>query len=104
MSDNGALSRWEDLHNHVVTQTAQTFVTSFLTHCLRAHTEYTAQTDLSMVPVVDMGLLLPWYKHLLKRLSLLDFEGAIWICNMSRAGLVAPFEPQQQTLALLKNA
>jgi hypothetical protein len=102
MSDDEALSRWEDLHNHVVTHTAQAFVTSFLTRCLRAQTEHTAQTDLSMVPVVDMGLLLPRYKHSSKRLLLLDFEGAIWIHNMSRAGLLAPFKPQQQTLALLK--
>ena len=46
-----------DLHNHVVTQTAQAFVTSF--RCLRANTEHTAQTDLVMVPVVNMGCLLP---------------------------------------------
>lgn len=102
MTDGEALSRWEDLHNHVITQTAQAFVTSFLTRCLRAHTEHTAQTDLSMVPVVDMGRLLPRYKHSSKRLLLLDFEGAIWIRDMSRAGLLAPFEPQQQTIALLK--
>ena len=102
MNDNEALSRWEDLHNHVVTQTAQAFVTSFLTRCLRANTEHTAQTDLSMVPVVDTGRLLPRYKHSSKRLLLLDFEGAVWIRDMSRAGLLAPFEPQQQTLTLLK--
>ncbi|KAH0834220.1 glycosyltransferase family 20 protein [Lanmaoa asiatica] len=101
MGDDEALSRWEDLHNHVVTQTAQTFVMSFLTRCLRANTEHTAQTDLSMVPVVDMARLLPRYRHSSKRLLLLDFEGAIWIRDMSRAGLLAPFEPQQQTLALL---
>jgi trehalose 6-phosphate synthase/phosphatase len=102
MSDEEACSRWEDLHNHVVTQTAQAFVTSFLTRCLRANTEHTAQTDLSMVPVVDMGRLLPRYKHSSKRLLLLDFEGATWIRDMSRAGLLAPFEPQPQILALLK--
>ncbi|KAG8215355.1 glycosyltransferase family 20 protein [Butyriboletus roseoflavus] len=100
MSDDEALSRWEDLHNHVVTQTAQAFVTSFLTRCLRAHTEHTAQTDLSLVPVVDMARLLPRYKHSSKRLLLVDFEGVIWIRDMSRAGLLAPFEPQQTTLAL----
>ena len=102
MRDSEALSRWEDLHNHVVTQTAQAFVTSFLTRCLRANTEHTAQTDLSMVPVVDMGRLLPRYKHSSKRLLLLDFEGAVWIRDMTRAGLLAPFEPQQEALALLK--
>ncbi|KAF8439720.1 glycosyltransferase family 20 protein [Boletus edulis BED1] len=102
MSDEEAHSRWEDLHNHVVTQTAQAFVMSFLTRCLRANTEHIAQTDLAMVPVIDMGRLLPRYKHSSKRLLLLDFEGAIWIRDMSRAGLLAPFEPQKRTLALLK--
>lgn len=101
MNDDEALSRWEDLHNHVVTQTAQAFVTSFLTRCLRANTERTAQTDLSMVPIVDTARLLPRYKHSSKRLLLLDFEGAIWIRDMSRAGLLAPFEPQQKAIALL---
>ncbi|KIJ64234.1 glycosyltransferase family 20 protein [Hydnomerulius pinastri MD-312] len=102
MSDDEALSRWEDLHNHVVTQTAQTFVTSFLTRCLRANTEHTAQTDLSAVPVVDVARLLPRYKHSSKRLLLIDYEGAIWIRDMSRAGLLAPFEPQKEALELLK--
>ena len=102
MSDTEALSRWEDLHNHVVTQTAQAFVMSFLTRCLRVHTEHTAQADLSMVPVVDMARLLPRYKHSSKRLLLLDFEGAIWIRDMSRASLLAPFAPKEEILALLK--
>ncbi|KIK93311.1 glycosyltransferase family 20 protein [Paxillus rubicundulus Ve08.2h10] len=102
MSDEDAVSRWEDLHNHVVTQTAQAFVTSFLTRCLRANTEHTAQTDLSMVPVVDMARVLPRYKHSSRRLLLFDFEGAVWIRDMSRAGLLAPFEPQKEVLELFK--
>ncbi|KAG6371761.1 glycosyltransferase family 20-domain-containing protein [Boletus reticuloceps] len=100
MSDEEAHSCWEDLHNHIVTQTAQAFVMSFLTRFLRANTEH---TNLAMVPVIDIGQLLPRYKHSSKCLLLLDFEGTIWIHDMSRAGLLAPFEPQQQTLALLKH-
>ena len=73
---NEALSRWEDLHNYRVTQNAQAFVMSSPTRCLRANMEHTAQTDLSMVPVVDMGRLLARYKHSSKRLLLLDFQGA----------------------------
>ncbi|KAH7882668.1 glycosyltransferase family 20 protein [Phlebopus sp. FC_14] len=102
MSDDEALSRWEDLHNHVVTQTAQTFVTSFLTRCLRANTEHISQNNPAAVPILDLARVLPRYKHSSKRLLLFDFEGAIWIRDMSRAGLLAPFEPHKETLALLK--
>ncbi|KAH7916908.1 hypothetical protein BV22DRAFT_1135904, partial [Leucogyrophana mollusca] len=63
MSDEEALSHWEDLHNHVVTQTAQTFVTSFLIRCVRANTEHVSQTILSSVAPLDTARLLPRYKH-----------------------------------------
>ncbi|KAH7922278.1 glycosyltransferase family 20 protein [Leucogyrophana mollusca] len=101
MSDEEALSRWEDLHNHVVTQTAQTFVTSFLTRCVRANTEHVSQTILSSVAPLDTARLLPRYKHSSKRLLLFDFEGSIWQRDMTRAGLLAPFEPPKETIALL---
>ncbi|KAF8884515.1 glycosyltransferase family 20-domain-containing protein [Infundibulicybe gibba] len=78
MSKEESVSRWEDLHNHVITQTAQTFVTSFLTRCLRAHTEH-VQGDLT-----DM---LPRYRHSQKRLILLDFEGTLWLRDASRQGI-----------------
>lgn len=101
MSDEEALSRWEDLHNHVVTQTAQTFVTSFLTRCLRANTEHTTQTDLDSVPTLNTTLLLPRYKHSPRRILLLDFEGTLWRPDMSRAGLLAPFVPPEGAVELL---
>jgi trehalose 6-phosphate synthase/phosphatase len=44
MSDDEALGRWEDLHNHVTTQTGQAFVTTFLSRCLRSHTEQHLQS------------------------------------------------------------
>lgn len=101
MSDDEALSRWEDLHNHVVTQTAQTFVTSFLTRCLRANTEHTTQTDLNSVPALNTTLLIPRYKHSPRRILLLDFEGTLWRPDMSRAGLLAPFVPPEGAVELL---
>ncbi|TFY74670.1 hypothetical protein EWM64_g9341, partial [Hericium alpestre] len=52
MDDAEALSRWEDLHNHVVTQTAQAFVTSFLTRCLRTNIEH-LQGDSAAVSKLD---------------------------------------------------
>ena len=40
MNNNEALSRREELHNLIVTFTAQALVTSFLTRCLHANTEH----------------------------------------------------------------
>ncbi|KAF7306516.1 Alpha,alpha-trehalose-phosphate synthase [Mycena indigotica] len=77
MSDDEALSRWEDLHSHVTTQTGQAFVTTFLSRCLRAHTEQHLQTQ-QAAPTLDMSSVLPRYKHSAKRLLLLDFEGTLW--------------------------
>ncbi|KAG1831672.1 hypothetical protein DFJ58DRAFT_871548, partial [Suillus subalutaceus] len=97
MSDEEALSRWEDLHNHVVTQTAQTF----LARCLHANTEHTTQTDHHSVPALNTTLLLPSYKHSPRRILLLDFEGTLWRPDMSRAGLLAPFVPTEGAVELL---
>ncbi|KAH8101288.1 glycosyltransferase family 20-domain-containing protein [Cristinia sonorae] len=76
MSDDEALSRWEDLHNHVVTQSAQAFVTTFLLRCLRANLSH--QPDSLTVAPLDVNLVLPRYKHSEKRLILIDFEGTLW--------------------------
>ncbi|KAJ7151517.1 alpha,alpha-trehalose-phosphate synthase [Mycena filopes] len=77
MSDDEALSRWEDLHNHVTTQTGQAFVTTFLSRCLRSHTEQHLQSR-QAAPTLDVGRVLPRYKHSAKRLVLMDFEGTLW--------------------------
>ena len=47
----------------VATQTTQVFATWLPTRCLRVYTEHIAQTDLSVVPVVDRGCLLPQHEH-----------------------------------------
>ncbi|TFK37501.1 alpha,alpha-trehalose-phosphate synthase [Crucibulum laeve] len=87
MPDDEARSRWEDLHNHVTTQTAQAFVTSFLNRCVRAHTEH-QQDDLNeSVPPIDVARVLPRYKHSQKRLVLVDFEGTLWKRDLSKEGL-----------------
>ncbi|KAF8809892.1 alpha,alpha-trehalose-phosphate synthase [Phlegmacium glaucopus] len=87
MSDEEARSRWEDLHNHVITQTAQAFVTTFLNRCVRAHTEH-MQDDSISVPPLEVSRVSPRYKHSRKRLVLVDFEGTLWSRDLSRAGLV----------------
>ncbi|KAF7310535.1 Alpha,alpha-trehalose-phosphate synthase [Mycena chlorophos] len=77
MTDDEALSRWEDLHSHVTTQTGQAFVTTFLSRCIRAHTEQHLQTQ-QTAPTLDMSRILPRFKHSATRLLLLDFEGTLW--------------------------
>ncbi|OBZ75031.1 putative alpha,alpha-trehalose-phosphate synthase [UDP-forming] subunit [Grifola frondosa] len=77
MSDEEALSRWEDLHSHVVAQSAQAFVTSFLVRCLRANIEH-LQGDAVAVAALDVARVLPRYRHSKKRLLLIDFEGTMW--------------------------
>ncbi|KAG8941040.1 hypothetical protein FRC04_004819 [Tulasnella sp. 424] len=51
ISDEEAASRWNDLHKHVISQTAQAFVTSFLTRTLRAHAEH-IQRPFDTIPVL----------------------------------------------------
>jgi trehalose 6-phosphate synthase complex regulatory subunit len=61
----------------VITQTAQAFVTSFLTRCIRAGLEH-IHPNLSTVPSLSTARhLLPRYKHSRKRLLLLDWEGTL---------------------------
>jgi trehalose 6-phosphate synthase/phosphatase len=100
MEDEEALSRWKDLHNHVVTQTAQAFVTSFLTRCIRANSEH-LQADVSTVEQLDLDRLLPRYKHSQRRLLLIEFEGTLWQRDISRAGLLKPFAPPEDIIDLL---
>jgi trehalose-6-phosphatase len=70
------------LHNHVVTQTAQAFVTSFLTRCLRVNIEH--QQGDTQVASLDLALLLPRYRHSQRRLLLIDFEDTLWERNPRR--------------------
>ncbi|KAG8918571.1 hypothetical protein FRC00_012317 [Tulasnella sp. 408] len=53
ISDEEATTRWNDLHKHVVSQTAQAFVTSFLARTVRAHAEHTQK------PVEKIAVLPP---------------------------------------------
>ena len=99
MPDDEAQSRWEDLHNHVTTQTAQAFVTTFLNRCVRANTEHTASLDdpTSLtgpnatghaIPVVTTQLLTPRYRHSEKRVVLVDFEGTLWRRDLTKKGVL----------------
>ncbi|KAG6871722.1 hypothetical protein C0995_000805 [Termitomyces sp. Mi166 len=88
MSDEEAHMRWEDLHNHVTTQTAQAFVTTFLNRTLRAHAEDLApHVTEAQVPKMELGRVLPRYRHSMKRIVLVDLEGTVWRRDLSREGL-----------------
>lgn len=66
----------------MVTQTAQAFVTSFLTRCLRVNIEH--QQGDAQVASLDLALLLPRYRHSQRRLLLIDFEDTLWEQNPRR--------------------
>ncbi|KAH9856277.1 glycosyltransferase family 20-domain-containing protein [Lenzites betulinus] len=106
MSDDEATSRWEDLHGHVVTQTAQAFVTSFLVRCLRSNLEH-MQSDTISVAALDVARVLPRYRHSQKRLFLIDFEGTLWerdirtIARNAGVGGSPSFEPPKEAIDVL---
>lgn len=84
MAPEEAHTRWVELHNHVTTQTAQAFVTSFLNRCIRAHTEHHIEDDAGEdVPVLDMGRVVVRYRHSTgRRLIAVDLEGTLWKRDM----------------------
>ncbi|CAE6425285.1 unnamed protein product [Rhizoctonia solani] len=77
MDDKDCATRWKDLHRHVTTQTAQAFVTSFVTRCIRTHMEYQRRA-LSEVPLLDPSKLFANATSGDKRLIFLDWEGTLW--------------------------
>ena len=102
MSDEEAMTRWKDLHAHVVTQTAQAFVTGFLTRCLRVHLEHENQVEgdgsRRSVEKLDVASVLPRYRHSAKRLVLVDFEGTLWL----RDPRSRTFDPPDEALDVLR--
>ncbi|KNZ73603.1 Putative alpha,alpha-trehalose-phosphate synthase [UDP-forming] 106 kDa subunit [Termitomyces sp. J132] len=78
MSDEEARMRWEDLHNHVTTQTAQAFVSTFLHRTLRANAEDQAPGAAAAVPRLDMGKVGPRYRYSRRRVVVVDLEGTLW--------------------------
>lgn len=99
----------QDLHNHVATQSAQAFVTSFLVRCLRSNIEHMQSADSADIAPLDVARILPRYRHSQKRLLLIDFEGTIWqrdIRTIARAAGVSAggspdFDPPKEILNLL---
>lgn len=99
MDDAECQSRWRDLHAHVVTQTAQAFVSSFLTRCLRVHLEHErAVAEGEISPPLDLDLVLPRYRHANRRLLLIDFERTLWLRDPRNR----TFDPPKEALDILK--
>jgi len=105
MSDEEARSRWEDLHNHVTTQTAQAFVTTFLNRCVRSNAEHSYSMDgdsasmafglsghHTVVPHLGPQLLISKFKHSSRRLILVDFEGTLRRRDLTKKGVLEIME------------
>lgn len=77
----------QDLHAHVVTQTAQSFVTAFLSCCIRVHAEHVRRNPLS-IPILPLSSealpspegteVLDKYQKAKTVLMLIDFERTLW--------------------------
>ncbi|KAJ3759729.1 hypothetical protein EV360DRAFT_81837 [Lentinula raphanica] len=68
MPKDEARTRWEELHNHVVAQTAQAFVANFLTRCMRANGEHIFHKDAERagaVRVLDENVILDRWRRTL---------------------------------------
>lgn len=93
-----ATARWEDLHSHVVAQSAQAFATGFLQRCLRTNIEH-LRGDAQQIAQLDVARLLSGYRHSDRRLILIDFEGTLWTERDPRAKV---FEPPKEALEMVQ--
>lgn len=91
----------KDLHNHVITQTAQTFVLTYLTRVIRVNSEH-LQADLTIVAPLDIARLRSRYKHARRRLLLIEFENTLFKRDLGRESLLAPFEPAAGAVEVLR--
>ena len=97
-------TRSQDLHSHVITQTAQAFVTSFLTRCIRVHAEH-LQRSATSIPPLSVSTLLPLYTTAQRRLILLDLESTLWTQDprvTHEHGFVPPLDVIEVLTALVK--
>lgn len=76
MAEDEAMTRWKDLHKHVTTQTAQAFVTSFVSRCVRTHMEHQRREVVS-VPRIEPEKVLAKSDGA-THLIMIDWEGTLW--------------------------
>ncbi|KZT58197.1 glycosyltransferase family 20 protein [Calocera cornea HHB12733] len=101
MPDAEAASRWEDLHKHVITQTAQAWVTSFVSRVERVHEEH-RRRPLDSIPTLNVAQVKSAYNASGERLILLDLEGTLW--HVSNLYLIHTegFTPPKEMIDLLR--
>ncbi|KAG8835268.1 hypothetical protein FRC17_004575 [Serendipita sp. 399] len=99
MSDEEAEAKWTELHNHVNTQTAQAFATSFLARTLRVNYKHHIKDSL-VIPILDTEQLRQRYhcRNGGKRLIFLDLERTLWPVDTS------PPPPSNDTSDVLEQA
>ncbi|KAE8268566.1 hypothetical protein A4X09_0g3786 [Tilletia walkeri] len=76
MEEDEMFERWQDLHRTVVTQTAQHWITSFLSRLERAHAEQQFR-DTAFIPRLEIAQLVSEWRAAKTRLILLDLEDAL---------------------------
>lgn len=77
MSDEEAATRWKALHAHVNNQTAQKFVTDFITRCIRVNYKHHIR-DTLVIPELDPVVIKDKYQAASRRLILIDLEKTMW--------------------------
>ncbi|KAK0532754.1 Trehalose-6-P synthase/phosphatase complex subunit [Tilletia horrida] len=76
MDEDEMTQRWQDMHRTVVTQTAQHWITSFLSRLERAHAEQQFR-DTAFIPRLEIAQLVSEWRAAKTRLILLDLEDTL---------------------------
>ncbi|KAK0553279.1 Trehalose-6-P synthase/phosphatase complex subunit [Tilletia horrida] len=76
MEEEEMFERWQDLHRTVVTQTAQHWITSFLSRLERSHAEQQFR-DTAFIPRLEIAQLVSEWRAAKTRLVLLDLEDTL---------------------------
>lgn len=100
MSDEEAATRWKALHAHVNNQTAQKFVTDFITRCVRVNYKHHIR-DTLVIPELDPVVIKDKYQAASKRLMLIDLEKTMWKVE-PRPCQKQVFEVPMEAVELLK--
>ncbi|CAD6939611.1 unnamed protein product [Tilletia controversa] len=99
MDEDEMFERWQDLHRTVVTQTAQHWITSFLSRLERAHAEQQFR-DTAFIPRLEIAQLVSEWRAAKTRLILLDLEDTL-VSETPLSLHKSGFRPSEKLLARL---
>ncbi|KAF9580263.1 hypothetical protein BGW38_003163, partial [Lunasporangiospora selenospora] len=68
--------RWNELHKHVCTNTAQFWASGFVSELIKVHGDIQRRYSIH-IPHLDMQAILPQYRQAKRRLLLLDYDGTL---------------------------